>query len=297
MQAMILAAGVGTRLLPHTLIRPKPLFPILNQPLLLLTIKRLQRLGFDHIVVNCHHLRDQVVAAISEVSGVVVQEEETILGTGGGLRTALKFIRDEPLLVTNGDIYHTVELREFYRYHVENKAPVTLAMHNYFRFNNVVVREGRITSFDDRTACNQLAFTGIHMINPEILENIEPDRYSCIIDHYRNLLNAGVDILSYRADGCYWTDMGTPVDYLNLHQGLLKNDIPCWPEVETVRKPYCIDKKAKLPANIELASWACIGGAHIENGSHLERVVVWDDVYISAGSRLVDEIVSGYGNK
>jgi len=84
MQAMILAAGVGTRLLPHTLVRPKPLFPILNQPLLLLTIKRLQRLGFDHIVVNCHHLRDQVVAAISEVSGVVVQEEETILGTGGG---------------------------------------------------------------------------------------------------------------------------------------------------------------------------------------------------------------------
>ena len=70
----------------------------------------------------------------------------------------------------------------------------------------------------------------------------------------------------------------------------------CWPEVETVRKPYCIDKKAKLPANIELASWACIGGAHIENGSHLERVVVWDDVHISAGSRLVDEIVSGYGN-
>ena len=70
MQAMILAAGLGTRLLPHTLIRPKPLFPILNQPLLLLTIKRLQMLGFDHIVVNCHHLREHIVGVLDGVQGV-----------------------------------------------------------------------------------------------------------------------------------------------------------------------------------------------------------------------------------
>ncbi len=296
MQAMILAAGAGTRLLPHTLIRPKPLFPILNQPLLLLTIKRLQRLGFDHILVNCHHLRHQIVSAIGEIPGVTVLEEETILGTGGGLRTAFKHIRDEPLLVTNGDIYHTVDFSEFYRYHIENKAPVTLAMKNYFCFNKVMVRDGKIISFDNRGECDQLAFTGLHMINPEILVDIKPDEYSCIVDHYRKLLNDGVDITCYRADDCFWTDMGTPVDYLNLHQGLLENDIPCWSEVGAVRRPYCIDKKAKLQANIELAGWACIGGAHIENGSHLERVVVWDDVCIPAGSQLVGEIVSGHGD-
>ena len=119
---------------------------------------------------------------------------------------------------------------------------------------------------------------------------------SKIVDHYRKLLNDGVDISCYRADDCFWTDMGTPVDYLNLHRGLLENDIPCWSDVGTVRRPYCIDKKAKLPATIELSSWACIGGAHIENGSHLERVIIWDDVCVPAGSRLVDEIVSGYGD-
>lgn len=297
MQAMILAAGVGTRLLPHTLIRPKPLFPILNQPLLLLTIKRLQRLGFDHIVVNCHYLRDQIVASVGEIPGVVVLEEETILGTGGGLRAALKFFRDEPLLVTNGDIYHTVQLGEFYRYHIESKAPVTLAMHNYSRFNGVTVKEGKITSFDNGDGYNQLAFTGIHMMNPEILGDIKPDSYSCIIDHYRKLLNDGIDISCYRAEDCFWTDMGTPDDYLNLHQGLLNNDIPSWLELKTVRKPFCIDMKAKLPANVELAKWVCIGGSHIEDGSHLERVVVWDDVHIPAGSRLVSVIVSGQGNQ
>ena len=297
MQAMILAAGIGTRLLPHTLIRPKPLFPVLNQPLLLLTIKKLQRLGFDHIVVNCHHLREQVVAAIGELPGVIVLEEEIILGTGGGLRTALKYIMDEPLLVINGDIYHTVELEEFYRYHIANKTPVTLAMHDYHRFNNVMVSDGKIASFDNRSGCDQLAFTGIHMINPEILESIRPNNYSCIIDHYRKLLCDGVDISCYRADDCYWTDIGTCDDYLNLHQGLLNDDIPCWTEIECMRKPYCIDKKAKLPANIELTDWACIGSAHIEDNTHLERVVVWDDVCIPAGSRLVDEIVSGYSDK
>ncbi len=89
MQAMILAAGFGTRLLPHTLLRPKPLFPLLNHPLLLLTIRRLQHAGCDHIVVNCHHLRAQIVAALAGLPGVTVLEEETILGTGGGLRGAL----------------------------------------------------------------------------------------------------------------------------------------------------------------------------------------------------------------
>ena len=110
MQAMILAAGFGTRLLPYTELRPKPLFPLLNKPLLLLTIERLQRAGFDHIVVNCHHLRDQIVDLLQDLRGVVVQQEDIILGTGGGLRLALNVFRNEPVLVTNGDIYHSVDL-------------------------------------------------------------------------------------------------------------------------------------------------------------------------------------------
>ena len=114
---MILAAGLGTRLLPHTLIRPKPLFPVLNQPLLLATIRRLQNLGFDHIVVNCHHLRQQVATALNGIAGVILQEEEVILGTGGGLRRALNLFRDEPLLVSNGDIYHTIDFLRLYNEH------------------------------------------------------------------------------------------------------------------------------------------------------------------------------------
>lgn len=86
--------------------------------------------------------------------------------------------------------------------------------------------------------------------------------------------------------------MGTPEAYLELHEGLLTNTIPCWSEVGPVRKPYCIDKGAKLPAHFELYDWTCIGDAHIENDCHLERVVIWDDVSVPRGSSLVDRIVS-----
>lgn len=292
MQAMILAAGFGTRLLPHTLIRPKPLFPILNQPLLILTIKRLQNLGFDQIVVNCHHLREQVVHVLNGLPGVIIQEEEVILGTGGGLRTALRHFRDEPLLITNGDIYHTVNMLDFYRYHVDKGNAVTLALHNCRLFNNVMVKDGKVASFDNKVEFTQLAFTGLHVIDPALLQEIRPGEYSCILDLYRKLLGRGVEIDCYRIDGSFWTDMGTPESYLALHHGLLTDKIPCWQEAGPVRKPYCIAKRAKLPAQIELCEWACIGEAHIENGTHLERVVVWDDVSIGGSSRLVDLIVS-----
>ncbi len=298
MQAMILAAGFGTRLQPHTLIRPKPLFPILNQPLLLLTIKRLQALGFDHIVVNCHHLRHHIVEALNGLKGVVVQEEEAILGTGGGLRTALRYLRDEPLLVTNGDIYHTIDFLDLYQYHLAHYNSVTLAMHNHHRFNTVMVKDGKVVSFDDRVESSQLAFTGLHVIEPVVLEDIKVRSFSCIIDHYRKLLRQGREIDCYRADGCFWTDMGTVDDYLALHQGLLMDTIPCWQEIGSVRKPYYIAKRAKLPAHIELSGWACIGDAHIEDGAHLQRVVVWDDVSIPSGCRLGDMIISSdYRNK
>ena len=86
MKAMILAAGLGTRLLPYTLKRPKPLFPILNKPLLHLTIDRLKQAGATEIIVNSHHLRPQIKRALQGEEQIILQEEDTILGTGGGLR-------------------------------------------------------------------------------------------------------------------------------------------------------------------------------------------------------------------
>ncbi|SHO46878.1 mannose-1-phosphate guanylyltransferase [Desulfopila aestuarii DSM 18488] len=294
MQAMILAAGFGTRLLPHTRLRPKPLFPLLNEPLLLLTIRRLQRFGFGHIIVNCHHLRGQIVDCLHGMAGVVVQEEETILGTGGGLRQALSLMRDEPLLVTNGDIYHTIDFRTLYDAHCSTQFPVTLAMHDYPRFNTVQVTDDKVVAFRPEDENSQpLAFTGLSVIEPDILHGIEVGRESCIIDHYRRKLNDGVQFGVFRVDKCFWTDMGTPEDYLELHAGLLNGSIPRWQEFAcgTAEKRILIDDKARLTGKSCITDWCAIGAATGRDIS-LARCVVWDGVQFPDGYCSADLLVS-----
>ncbi len=290
---MILAAGFGTRLLPYTQIRPKPLFPILNKPLLLLTIKRLQRAGFDHIIVNCHHLKEQIRDALLGISGVVIQEEKEILGTGGGLRLALQYFRKEPVLVTNGDIYHTVDFQEFYKNHSNHSASVTLAMHDYPRFNCVEVQENQICNFDNPPKDNLLAFTGMHVIEPDVLESISPDKPSCIIELYRTMLREGKRINVARVDNCFWTDMGTPEDYLTLHGGLIKGEIPCWDELQSsIQGSLVTDAEAQYGVNLQVKDWACLGRVEMGDNVYLERSVIWDHVRIGDAARIVDSLLT-----
>ncbi|MEN8198996.1 MAG: sugar phosphate nucleotidyltransferase [Thermodesulfobacteriota bacterium] len=292
MQAMILAAGFGTRLLPYTRLRPKPLFPLLNEPLLLLTIRRLQAAGFDRIIVNCHYLREQIVAALDDLSGVIIQEEETVLGTGGGLRMAMGSLRNEPLLVTNGDIYHTVSFSELYHSHDPEHFGVTMGMHDYPRFNKVTVQENRVTSFDNEGAGRLMAFTGLHVLNPELLQTIPEKKEYSIIDRYRELLQEGESIQALHVDGCSWTDMGCVEDYLALHGRLLHREIPLWEEFSSPpRSPFHVSKNARGTKQACLEDWACIGCARLEQGSKLKRCVVWDHSLVERGGEHVDQLI------
>lgn len=293
MQAMILAAGFGTRLLPHTRFKPKPLFPILNEPLLLLTIKRLQNYGFNRIIVNCHHLKEQIVKQLQGIEGIIVQEEENILGTGGGLRRALQLMNDEPLLVTNGDIYHTVDYQKLYAEHNINDRPATLAIHDYPRFNSVNVEGEYIVGFgkEDNSSIEKLAFTGLYVLDPHILETIEDGVESCIVESYRRLLQQGETLGAYRVDNCFWTDMGTPNDYLLLHEGLLLGTIPRWSELREVDGPIVVSPKSSLTGNTRLEQWCSIGRA-TGNGVKLSRVVVWDDVQLPDGFSADNTLIS-----
>ena len=291
MQAMILAAGFGTRLLPHTLVRPKPLFPILNTPLLQLTICRLHHCGCDHILVNCHHLGEQIVRAVGGMDGVTVIEETEILGTGGGLRNALQFMRDEPVLVTNGDIYHTIDLAWLYRQHLACDAPVTLAMHDYPRFNTVRVEGDRVAAFQRGEGGELLAFTGLHVIDPAIIEAIEPHRQSCIIERYRKMLQKKMWLHTVRVDDAFWTDMGTPEDYLALHGGLLQGTIPAWQEMGWDGSAEQIDPEAVLSGDLTVNDWCSVGKVCGQDVT-LQRVVIWDGVQLLQGGRYSDMLIS-----
>ena len=301
MKAMILAAGLGTRLLPFTLKRPKPLFPILNTPLLHLTISRIRNSGFSEIIVNAHHLGQQIKEALQHELSCILQEEELILGTGGGLRMALSHFNHEPVLIVNGDIYHTVSYQDVYRNHCESKADVTLVLHDYPRFNDVTVDDKRmITEFNSSNEeqgnlKKVLAFTGIHVIKPDILRIMPPDTPFCIIECYKKLLDQGGSIRAYLATDHFWTDMGTPEDYLQLHTDLLKQKIPVYGELDDVlaEAPFVGIQNASIAKDVKLLDWTCIGkGVTIGAGATLQRAVIWDGASVPAGTIIKDAIVT-----
>ncbi len=300
---MILAAGFGTRLLPHTRLRPKPLFPLLGRPLLLVIIERLQAIGCNRIVVNCHYLAEQIEAAVAGYD-VIVQQEETVLGTGGGLRRAMRHFSDDPVLVVNGDIYHTIDMAALYRYHQQQGNRATLAMHDCPRFNTVYCDGKRVCHFvqqgaDDKNQLTKLAYTGVQVIDPQILAGLCPDSFSCIISHYTNLLAEGESLCCFRADsrpGFFWTDIGTPQDYLVLHGKLLQGEAPCWPELQRADLPFVVAADVELHG-CSLRQWAVVGsGVRFGNGCAVTRSVLWDNMQVPDGVELIDTIVSGVEN-
>lgn len=274
---MLLAAGFGTRLRPYTLVRPKPLFPICNIPLLHILLDKLIALGCDRIVVNCHYLPDQIKAAVADRPKVILQHESEVLGTGGGLRKALEHFHDGPVLVMNGDIFHDIDLSRLVRAHAAGNNAVTLALHDCPRFNSVVVRQDRVQRFSTaKEDENVLAFTGIHVVERAVLEKIPQGCFFHIIDLYQEVAKAG-KIGYTRIDGSFWQDMGTPDDYLDLHRHLLSSQTPSW----------CIHKSALIGKNVQFREWGAVGpGAVIGDGARLARCVVWEGAEIMAGAEL-----------
>lgn len=290
MQVMILAAGLGTRLRPYSLIRPKPLFPVLDQPLLLRIISHVRYYGGDKILVNCHHLCKQVISTLAGQEDVKIQEEPEILGTGGALRKALSSLDDRPIVIVNGDIYHTIDLSWVYEEHLASGADATLVLQYHPRFNKVTLYpDGRISGIRDNLRDKpEMAFTGVQVINPDLIGYLPEGDYADIIDCYQNWLKKGAYLRGLLSQGHFWTDMGTPDDYLGLHDRLLK--------------AVCLNRNMRLfqgkgvslSSDVTLRDWVVIGsGAQIRGGSHLERVVVWNDAVIDRGSVLKDEIVTG----
>ncbi|MFA6499219.1 MAG: sugar phosphate nucleotidyltransferase [Desulfurivibrionaceae bacterium] len=295
MKAMVLAAGLGTRLRPYSLKRPKPLFPVLDTPLLTHTLIQLSRSGAEGIVVNAHHLREQIRAMLQGQGDVHVQMEDMELGTGGGLRLAQRHFGDAPFLAVNGDIVHDLDLAAAHRTHCVSDADVTMVLHDCPRFNNVRVNgEGRIVGFAGAAGEGErlLAFTGVQVINPAVLSLIPEGVFYNIIDCYTALLTRGGTIQALVVSDHFWTDMGTPADYLQLHEDiLLKGRLPGFSSSHGA-SPFYLAKDVTLGAGVSLQDWVAIGhGATIGEGASLTRVVVWDGARVAPGSVVTDSII------
>jgi NDP-sugar pyrophosphorylase family protein len=217
MKAMILAAGLGTRLLPYTKHTPKPLFTLSGQPILEHIIQRLQKAGCEEIIINTHHLHDKIEGYIASNNcsfPIHLKHEPTILGTGGAIKNASDLLNNKPFILINSDIVSDIDLRRIYDFHLTHNHPITMVMHDYPEFNNVSVNtDNCVIEFHSNTSDSRIAFTGIHVMDPEIFDFIPDGQFYSIIDAYRDVILNGQCVKTFIIKDHYWKDIGTPEAY------------------------------------------------------------------------------------
>ena len=286
MKAMILAAGLGTRLQPLTLKMPKPLLPVANKPVIDRSLEYLKHFGVTHVMVNAHHLHEMVVSHFANGRhadlNVQVRVEPVILGTGGGIKNSEDFLDESPFLVMNGDILTDIDLAKAIEVHKEEGNLATMILHDHPPFNQVRMdARGRITQISSRILPGALAFTGIHIMEREILAHIPPGRFSCILDCYRKLMQDGRQIKGYVSKGHYWRDMGTIGNYLLANKENI--DTP----------PLLAGRDCHIAREVDIRDWAVIGdGTVIEAGAGIARSVLWNDVRVRKGVRIMESVVT-----
>ena len=235
MKAMVLAAGLGVRLRPLTDATPKPLLPVAGRPILLWNLLLLKRHGITEVIINLHHLGEQIVQALGDGSRVGMRvaysHEPTLLGTGGGIKQAAPFLKDGPFLVLNGDTLSACDLTALLAAHRAGGALATLAI----REDSEAARWGPVT-VDAHSRILQIngappfttplvplpalcMFAGIHVLEPAVLDAIPPGPGS-IIDVYCSLLRQGRMLRGYKMSG-YWSDVGTPERYAEAQRDAL----------------------------------------------------------------------------
>ena len=242
MKAMVLAAGLGTRLRPLTDNRPKALVEVGGRTLLEIALARLSSFGIREAIVNVHHFADMIVDYLKANDSfgmrIDVSREDVLLDTGGGLKKAAYFFlqnspsSEEPFVLHNVDVISTIDLRRMAQFHIENQALATLAVQDretsrYLLFDEQLRLCGRRSGRDQKTEfvrpsqqAQALAFSGIHVISPRLFAVMSEEGVFSIITSYLHLAAQGEKILAFRADEYYWRDLGRPDNVMQAAQDL-----------------------------------------------------------------------------
>jgi NDP-sugar pyrophosphorylase family protein len=232
MKAMILAAGLGTRLRPLTDDRPKALVEVAGRTLLEIALKRLDAIGVRDVIINIHHYADMILDYVKSHDNfgmrIEFSREEILLDTGGGLKRAANFfLRDgasseEPFILHNVDVISTIDLDRMIRFHTEHDALATLAVQDrvtsrYLLFDEQgqlcgrqAGRDGKAELVRPAIEVQALAFSGIHIISSRLLSNMDQEDVFSIIATYLRLAAQGEKIVAFRADEYFWRDLGRP---------------------------------------------------------------------------------------
>jgi len=256
-QAILLAAGLGTRLRPLTNKVPKPALPVGGIPILLFNLFLLKKAGIRDITINLHHQPAALKNLLrkSSLLGLRIQwsQERQILGTAGGIAKALRKMRPESTIVLNGDILLDVNFSRMFARHRALQAWATLAVIppdraaidsyvEYDQSGRIFRIAGRPPVKKDFPILSKGIFSGAHVIDPLLFRKVSPNKFSCVIEHvYQVALKEGVPLASYRHEG-HWWDLGHLNSLKEMDRSLWEKSAPqkilnLWKEVQGWSSP------------------------------------------------------------
>jgi mannose-1-phosphate guanylyltransferase len=322
MRAMVLAAGVGSRLEPLTNQVPKPMVPIANRPVMQHILALLRKHGITEVVSNLHYQADKIQEYFGDGSrfGMKLEflHEKELSGDAGGVRACKNFFGNETFIVLMGDLLTDADLTKVIREHKEKKALATIAlkhMDDVTQFGVAVTDEnGYITGFQEKPkkeeALSNYISTGIYILEPQVFDHIPATgSYGFGRQLFPSLVQQGLPVLGAAIDDYYWSDVGTIGQYRFANFDALEGDV----KLEVAGKPHdhglveegaSIAEDAKLHGKLYLGRNSWIGpgvkvrghvligdNCRVEANAELEDTIVWSDTTIGRGAVLTNCVV------
>ena len=292
--AFVVAAGLGERLRPLTTHIPKPLLPLLGNPVIESVLDRVSGLPVKRIGINMHYKWEMIRdwASLSRFSDkITLFKEVELLGTGGALRNAAPMLAGSPFLVHNADIISDIDMNHLLEVHNSSQNLVTLAVHDFSAYSNVWIDSGNRLMSVGRNApsgsrtLRSVAFTGIAVYSPDFLALL-PEGASSVVDAWIRAVSSGHCIATVDVTGCSWTDIGSPLSYAEAVREALARE----------GEQFHVSPAVECPCGTRLEGWAVLeNGCMIKGGNSIRRSVVLKGAVVEPGAELQDAIAGpGY---
>ncbi|HEX2949719.1 MAG TPA: NDP-sugar synthase [Armatimonadota bacterium] len=323
MDAILLVGGFGTRLMPLTKTRPKPLIPLANVPFVERTVCWLRDAGVDHVILSLHYNAEQFMSHFSKLNlGIDMSfaVEGSPLGTGGAIKNCEPFLRSSRCYIFNGDIFTNIDLTKMLNAHSSAHAAVSIALYEVddpSRFGVIETdQQGRVLSFTEKPpreeARSRDINAGVYIFEREMFDWFPAGACSVERDIFPTMLAKGVFLLGYR-EWPYWTDLGTPRDYLQAHRDILSNRVRIPLNYREITPGVWLGDQVSIASNalvrppviigdgVTIAAGATVGpsvvlgaNSYIGDNAQVEDSVLWEGVSIKQGSVVRESIIGQY---
>lgn len=308
MKAIVMAAGKGTRLLPLTATRPKPMIPILNEPIMDRMLSCLRRAGFREATVLVDYLSDRIVNHLGDGSSFGLEVDYTTdnikRGTAGAVRFAASK-EEEPFLVVSADVLTSLNLEKFVGAHQKSDAGITMALSEVSdptQYGVAIVDEkGNISRFQEKPsreeAFSNLVNAGLYVCDPEVLSLIPDDRpFDFSRDLFPLMLKKGIPIQGFPFNE-YWNDVGMPSTYLSATSDMVEGRIEAVPVItgnldDVPHGRLIAGDNCTIDGSVVIEGFAVLGhNVTLGRNVHISHSIIYSGTEIGDGTRISQSIL------